>query len=175
MPIIPSPAADRFRSFLLLGRQTNDKALKSALLIAALLAVLLYETYWPSLRTGLVILLCGQLVSAAWRVWRNAKLKQEPIDIGKPDLARQTVDAWFEAERSFARNLSRIENGARLIGFLVLGCGFWIATHILWIAVLLGVIYPVSVYAGITRRADRRYVARLAAQKAEMETLLAGH
>jgi hypothetical protein len=156
-----SAAADRFLFFVALSRARNTKRRRFALLIAALIAVLLWQTQWLSLRPGLATLLTGQIGSALILLYRNRR------SVGSAELL-----AWFDQEKAFLERLALFENGLQMIGFLVLAFGLWSSTRNLWMAIALGIVYPATAYFGLTRRSDARAIEDLKKQKKEIQTLL---
>lgn len=132
-------------------------------MIAAVIAALLWQTRWPSLRLGLVILLAGQLGTAVALVFRNRHIagqwQHDPL-------------GWFDGEAEFLDRLALFESVARMAGFLVLGYGLWVVTRSLLIAVLLGAVYPLSIYFGMTRKNLQRAKAALRTQRENLESTL---
>jgi hypothetical protein len=138
----------------------NNKRIRSALLLAALAGVLLWKTQWPAIYAGLIVLLTGQLALAAFLAFRNRSLKRQ-ID----------VNDWFDKESSAMRQSAWLDNGSRLLGFVLLGVGFWRATHNLLISLALGIIYPVATYWGLSRVSSRRAELKLNSERQRLQEL----
>ncbi len=159
---------DRFSAFLVSERARHIRRLRLAGVIAVLIVVLIYQTQWLMLRPGLAILLAGQLGVVVALLWRNAKLLKD-LDSGKRDvLEENAVLAWFQSEERFMRRLMLFESGCQMIGFGALGYGFWMVTRSLWLAIAIGVVYPVSSYLGVTRRRSRDTIRKLRTEKQEV-------
>lgn len=77
--------------------------------------------------------------------------------------------AWYKKEQVYVSWLSLFENAFRGVGFLALAYGFWRATGQIWVAILLGIVYPAVAYFGMSRRAEQSQIKRLDAQRHEME------
>ena len=60
-----------------------------------------------------------------------------------------------DSEQAFWTRLRLVDNFQRTLGFAVLGYGFWSATHNLWLALALGVLYPVVSALGVFNRRNR--------------------
>jgi hypothetical protein len=60
------------------------------------------------------------------------------------------------------------ENGVRTIGLVVLAYEFWVPTRNLWVALALGVVYPVTAYFGMVRGNIARTIQQLRTQKSEL-------
>lgn len=76
---------------------------------------------------------------------------------------------WAESEEHFVSLSTVVEGSVRLAGFLVLAWGFWRATHMLWMALLLGLVYPTISYFGVARRNSRQINRLLQRQKIEIK------
>jgi hypothetical protein len=156
-------ASSRYVHAIALARQRNGKHLRFAALVAVLIAALLWRTQWLSLRSGLIVLLLGQIGAAMMLFRRGATLKKN-LEAARNDTEFNAL-AWFAAEGAFVRSLDTFENSLRVIGFALLAYGFWNATRSLWLALVIGVIYPVTAYFGIGRANTRRTLRELEAQK----------
>lgn len=132
--------------------------------MAALIAVLIWQTQWPSLRAGLAILLIGQLILAAAYFLRTAR------PVGRLPESQDAAHRWFSEEERFVQLTALFDNSARILGFVVLAYGFWTATHILWITLILGAAYPIISYFGVSRRNTRQVTRSLRQQRAELSS-----
>jgi uncharacterized membrane protein len=133
-----------FEAFVSGQRQRHGKRLSVAVLVMLLIAVLLSETQWLNLRTGLIVLLAGQagvVTALLWRRWR--------LDI---DRRKAPCSAWFVSEERFIQRLTLFETACQVTGFLLLGRALWMATGSLLLALAIGVVYPMTLYVGLTRR-----------------------
>jgi len=110
-----------------------------ALLVGALISYLLYQTQWPALRPGLMVLLAGQAVDALALLWRGSQ------------TASVLSAQWLNAELRFTNRLARIDTVFQTAGFLLLGFALWTSTRNSWLALAIGVIYPLTAYFGMTR------------------------
>ncbi|MDQ2774834.1 MAG: hypothetical protein M3Y57_07915 [Acidobacteriota bacterium] len=137
--------------------------------MAALIALLIYQTQWLLLRPGLTILLAGQVGAVLVLCIKNTKLLRD-LDCGKA-RASEAPDflAWFDEEETFVRRLAFFQNGCQMIGFVALGYEFWVSTRNLWLAITIGCVYPATVYWGATRRSNLKTIRRLRKQKKEIE------
>ena len=154
---------ERFAFFVENARTRAVKQFRFSLLIAVLIGVLLWQTQWLSLRPGLLILLAGQVLLAGAFLYRTSALKK----VSAP--SRDEMLRWVMTEQKFVIFSALGESLMRIIGFAVLAYGFWTATHILWISLLLGVLYPVISYFGIARRNTRQLLKHLEQQKDEIQ------
>lgn len=166
-------SGNRFRLFLVAQRTQYAKKLRSIAVIGALIAVLLYQTQWLGLRPGLAILLTNQAGLASILIWRWTRLNKD-LDLSKMDLPNTDVGhtfaaVWLEGEERLIKNLALIENVCQMIGFATLGYEIWIATGSLWLAVAIGLIYPLTAYFGLVRGQHRRAIRRL---RTEREALM---
>ena len=142
----------------------NNQRIASSLIIAAVIALLLWKTQWPAIQPGLIVLLAGQVALAGFLAFRNSQLKlYEGAD----------VNAWFAREEAALRQATLLETGARVVGFALLAFGFWRSTGNLLLSLALGVVYPAVVYWGLARVTNRRATARLRAQQERLELLRA--
>ena len=147
-------AAHRLSSYLASLRVKNAARVRSNAIISILLALLLWKTQWPSLRLGLLVLLIAYLGSALWLAMRNRRLAGEHDPL-----------SWFNEEERSLRRMMIFETTSRMLGFLILGYGFWVATHSWPLAFLLGVAYPLITYFGLERRAYERRLRSLRAER----------
>ncbi len=159
---------DPFLSFLVFERARHAKRSRFAAVIAALIAVLFYQTQWLILRPGLAILLVGQACVALALFLKNAKL-QKDLDRTKAGAINATAfPAWFEGEELFVKRLALFENACQMIGFAALGYGIWVPTRSLWLALAIGVAYPATAYLGITRKRNLKTIRQLRTGKEEV-------
>jgi hypothetical protein len=149
------------------AQQRNRKHLRFAALVAVLIATLLWRTQWITLRPGLIVLLLGQLGATAALVRRGVGLKKR-YHQAESGVAFEPP-AWFALEAAFIKRLAVFENTLRLIGFVLLAYGFWIATRSLGLALAIGVVYPIMAYFGIGRANMRRALRDLEIQKRKLE------
>jgi hypothetical protein len=143
-------SAGRFESLRLLQRARHGQRLWIATLVGGLIAVLLYQTQWPGLRPGLLVLLAGQagdVLALSWRRWQLTRLET------------------LQTEERFMRRLARFDLVSQTTGFLILGYAIWTSTGNLWLAAGIGVVYPVTAYFGITRARNAAALRNLAAWK----------
>jgi hypothetical protein len=166
MPV-PAHALNTFHSVIAEAQRRNAKRAHFAELIAVLLAILLWETKWLALRPGLVILLIGQLGVALVLILRNLRLSKD-LERWSSSVEKDDLLAWFEAEGAFARRSTWFESGARLLGLIVVAYGFWAVTGNLWVALAIGVVYPVSLYFGMMRSSNAVTLQRLEKQRDEI-------
>ncbi len=150
-------------------RSRHSKRLYTAILVALLIACLLYETQWLMLRPGLLVLLIGQLGDVLGLYLRNVHLAHDLEQTKAEGLNEAALGPWFEREESFVRRLALFDVSCQTIGFLALGYAFWVSTGSLGLALAVGVIYPVASYLGITRRKTLEGMRRLRAKKQELE------
>ncbi len=141
------------RSYATAARARYAKQAQSSGLIALLLAVLLWQTKWPSLRLGLIALLLSYVGSTLLSLYR------------KQELSR---DIEFDRERQWLTGLMLFENISRTAGFLALGYGFWVATRSVTVGLVLGVVYPALTYFGLERRNYQRRMKALETEQAEI-------
>jgi hypothetical protein len=159
-------AADRFSSFVTVARERYGKHMRFALVVAVLIALLLWQTQWITLRPALFLLLIGQVGAAAILFNRRMALSKGL------NLDAAGMLAWFDTEEAFVKYSAAFENGVRTIGLMVLAYEFWVSTRNLWIALALGVIYPVIAYFGMVRGNIARAIQQLRTQKSEIQKLL---
>jgi hypothetical protein len=157
---------ERFSSFVAVARGRHGKHMRFALLVAVLIALLLWQTQWFTLRPALFLLLIGQIGTAAILFNRKTALSRGL------DLDESGMLAWFDAEEAFVKYLAALENGVRTVGLMVLAYGFWVPTRNLWVALALGVVYPVTAYLGMVRGNIARTIQQLRTQKSEIKELL---
>lgn len=160
-------AVDRFLSVVALERARHAKRLRLSLLIAALIFVLIYQTQWLILRPGLVVLLVGQAGSAIAIMSRSRKLAKE-LEHERTGEEEDDLLAWFEAEERFLKQLAAYEAGCQMLGFACLGYEFWVASGSFWLAVAIGLVYPITTYFGITRRRYLSAIKRLRSERKEV-------
>jgi hypothetical protein len=158
-------ALERFSSFVTLARERHVKLMRFALVVAVLIALLFWQTQWITLRPALFLLLIGQVGTAAILFNRKTALSK------RLDLDEAGMLAWFDTEQTFVKYLAAFENGVRTIGLMVLAYGFWLTTRNLWVALALGVVYPVTAYFGMVRGNISRAIRQLRVQKTEMQEL----
>ena len=154
------------------ARTAKMARVRSAVVVAFLLAALLWLTQWPSLRPGLVILLGGQIGVIVILLRRSFTASREMQQVAANVPEKNAFTHWFDGEAVFARQLGIIEDLIRTIGFLMLGYGFWTATGSVLIALTLGIIYPVFAYFGMERRKHLRAQRILQAEKDGIAALL---
>ncbi len=141
--------------------------MRFALLLAVLIALLLWQTQWLSLRPALYLLLIGQLGTAAILFYRTIVLARES------ELDHAAMLGWFDTEEAFVKYLALFENGVRTVGLLILAYGFWVPTRNTWIALVLGIVYPLTAYFGMVRGNILRTIRNLRTGKREMQELFA--
>lgn len=166
-------ARERVYALMEKAQAGNMARVRSAAVVAFLMAALLWFTKWPTLRPGLLILLCGQIVLILILLQRRVLLarKIERWHASFPE--RDPFAEWFDGEVRFTTRLGIIEDLIRTIGFLTLGYGFWIATGSVLIALALGVVYPAFAYFGMERKKRQRAKRALQAEKDAVNALLA--
>ncbi len=142
------------------SKRRNNRRIRMALIIAALIAVLSLKTQWPSLQPGLYILLAGQLIFAGFLVLRNRRITEHI-----------PVDRWFDEELAVNRQAAWLENGPRMLGFAVLAFGFWRATGNVLVSVALGVVYPAILLWGLSRVTGRQAAKRYQTERARLHAL----
>ena len=166
-------ATQQVNAQAILAHTDHSRNKKAAALLGVLMALLLWQTRWPSLRAGLVVLVMGQLVVVAMLTRRNRAIANSLEGLGKENVSSADLLDWFDREESFAKRLTLIENSIRLAGFLMLAYGFWYATGSIAVAALLGIFYPVIAYFGIVRKKHLRKISNLKTQRSHLqETLL---
>jgi len=165
-------ALDRFLSFMAIARTRNAKQMRFAGFMAALIAVLLWQTRWLALQPGLGILFIGQLGALFVLLYRNATLSRDFArwKTAAPPAAGLLV--WFDREKAFATRLALFENGSRAIGMIVLAYGFWKTTGNVPVALVIGIVYPLSVYFGMVRKKNQSTIKDLRAWKNEIQELI---
>ena len=139
--------------------------MRFALVIAAIIAFLLWQTQWPTLRPALFLLLIGQIGTAAILFNRTIALSKQPAE----EQAAMLV--WFDTEEAFVKYSSLFENAVRTIGLMVLAYGFWVPTRNLGIALALGVVYPLAAHFWLVRGSISRTIRQLRTQKQEIQEL----
>jgi len=153
-----------------LAQARNARHLRFAALVAVLVALLLWRTQWVTLRPGLIVLLIGQLGAALLLLYRNASLSRDLRRLQNTSSAAERSSlTWFDGEEAFVKRLALFENGLRLVGFALLAYGFWLPTRSIFIALAIGVAYPVTAYFGIGRRTTVRTLRDLEAQRNELQ------
>jgi hypothetical protein len=155
---------ERFLSFVEAVRRRHQKRFYTASLVGALIALLLYQTEWLYLRFGLVVLLVGQAGNVLALLVRNYQLAR---DVKQKNSG---IVNWFEREEFFVTYLAIFDSACQMVGFLGLGYAFWISTRNAWIALAIGVVYPATVYLGITRRRHVGETSELRAKKQELQS-----
>lgn len=161
-------AARQFQ-VIALAQARNARHLRFAALVTVLVALLLWRTQWVTLRPGLVVLLIGQLGAAVLLLYRNASLSRDLHRLQNTSAAEPSSLTWFDGEEAFVKRLALFENGLRLIGFALLAYGFWLPTRSIFIALAIGVAYPVTAYFGIGRRTTVRTLRDLEAQRNKLQ------
>ena len=144
-------------------RLRNKKRIRSSLLVALVVALLLWNTQWPAIRPGLFVLLVGQIALAGFLFIRSRQIE-----------ATTDLDLWFDREASAMRFAGWLENGSRLVGFAILAFGFWRSTHNLPLSLALGLVYPLVIYWGLTRAATRRETRALNSHRLRLKSLASG-
>ena len=142
--------------------------MRLAAMVAALIAVLIYQTQWFMLRPALAILLAGQAGAVVALLWKNRGITKDLDRWKTSPVEEATVVDWFASEERFVRRLLLLESGCQLIGFLALGFEFWMVTRSLWLAAAIGFLYPVSSYFGVTRRRSRDVIKKLHSEKQQV-------
>ena len=165
-------AAQQVIQRVTLAHAQHAKSARAAGLLGVLLALLLWETRWPSLRLGLIVLLMGQLAAMAMLMRRNARNANDLKRLRTGGMVESELLSWFDEEERVAGQLTVVETSTRLVGFLMLAYGFWQATGSVAIALLLGVFYPVIAYFGIVRKNHVRMIKKLQAQKSQVQEAL---
>lgn len=155
----------RLLHVITLARTRNMKHLRFASLVTILLAALFWRTQWLTLRPGLLVLLAGQLGTALFLVYRTGIISKNLRELQQTAVLSSDVLGWLDAEQTFVKRLAFLENASRVIGFVLLAYGFWVATQSLWLAFAIGVVYPVTAYFGIGRKNTVRTLRDLEAQK----------
>jgi hypothetical protein len=156
-------AIKRLQSFAQAARMRNTKRMRVALVIAALVGLLVSRT-WPPLQTGLWMLFLGYLGLAIALFLRNRQLGN--LDANIADVAH-----WFDREQAFLRRSFLWETIVRSLGFLLLGYGFWQATHSVSISLLLGVGYPAFAYLSMDLRHRQRAIQNLLVEREALISL----
>ena len=134
---------------LLDSKARNNQQIRSSLLIAALVGVLVWKTQWPAIQPGLVVLVIGQVGVAGFLIFRN--LRHRPA---------VELNELLQEEGAAMRKAGWLGNGSRLLGFVLLGFGVWRSTHNLPVSIGLGVVYPAVLAWGLVRSSSR-YAVRL--------------
>ncbi len=165
-------ARERVYALMEKARVSNKARVRSAAVVAFLMAALLWLTKWPSLRPGLWILLCGQIVLILILLHRSVLLARKIESWHASSPERDAFAEWFEGETRFTTRLGIIEDLIRTIGFLTLGYGFWTATGSLLIALALGVAYPAFAYFGMERKKHQRAQRTLQAERDAVAALV---
>lgn len=164
-------ATDRFLHFVELERRLNSRRVFVSGLVAALIAVLLYETQWLNLRTGLVVLQVGYLGDVIALLLRNVQLSKDLDRRTAESMKEAAYATWFEREEVFIKRLALFDAACQMIGFLTLGCAFWVSTRSLWLSLAIGFVYPVAAYFGMTRRKNMEAIKQMRAIKREVSLL----
>jgi hypothetical protein len=162
---------DQFLRFVSAERGRHHKRGYLAGFLAILIAVLLYETQWLNLRSGLLVLLAGQVGDVLALFLRSVQFSRD-LDRQKASASSEgAFSAWFEREELFIKRLALFDSSCQMIGFLALGYEFWITTGSLGFAVAIGVVYPAAFYLGMIRRKTRAAIRQLRAKKQELASL----
>jgi hypothetical protein len=136
----------------------HRQRLYMATFLAALIGVLIYQTEWPGLHAGLLVLLAGQAGDVLALLVRNFQLSN--------DLNNKAADAtWFDREELFIKRLSLFDTTCQTIGFLLLGHALWLYTGSTWLYVGIGFVYPIAFYLGVTRKKTGEAIRQLRAEK----------
>ena len=159
---------DRFLLFVVTERARHTKRLRLPSLMVVLIAILLYQTQWPVLRPGLAILLAGQAGVMVALFLRSVTLAEDLNRRNSGVLDGAAVVAWFAGEEAFVKRLAFFESGCQTLGFAALGYAFWTATQSLWLALAIGLVYPITTYLGITHRRNLKTLRQLEAEKQEI-------
>jgi hypothetical protein len=146
------------QNLLVNSQARNNQQIRSSLLIAALVGVLVWKTQWPAIQPGLIVLLVGQLGLAGFLIFFNLRRKS-PMKLNE----------LLAVEGSAMRKAAWLGNGSRLLGFALLGSGVWRSTHNLPISIGLGVVYPAVIAWGLVRSSGR--AKRLETARRRMEGL----
>ncbi len=141
-------------SYAVAARERYARQTKSSGLIAVLLAVLLWQTKWPSLRPGLLILLVSYAGSAVLALYRLRDTSSGQM--------------WLDREQRWLTGLMLFEALSRTAGFLVLGYGFWVPTRSVTVGLLLGVVYPAATYFGLEQRNYQRRMRNLRKERGSL-------
>jgi uncharacterized protein YjeT (DUF2065 family) len=160
-------APSRYVQAVAHAQQRNRKHLRFAALVAILITALLWRTQWLTLRPGLIVLLLGQLGATTILLYRGVTLKKN-LREAESGVGFEP-STWFALEAAFTKRIAMFENGLRLIGFVLLAYGFWIATKSLGLALAIGIVYPVTAHFGIGRANMRRTLRDLEMQKRKLE------
>ncbi len=164
-------ATDRFVDFAQLERRRNFRRVYIAGVVAALIAILLYETQWLNLRAGLIVLLIGYLGDILALLLKNVQLAKV-LDRKKIEaMSEAAFGTWFEREEVFVKRLALFDAACQMIGFLTLGYAFWASTRSLWLSLAIGFVYPVTAYFGMSRRKSLEAIKRIRATKQEVSLL----
>ncbi|MBV8068895.1 MAG: hypothetical protein JO270_03255 [Acidobacteriaceae bacterium] len=167
-------AIETLFSFIAELRARNAKRMRFAELMAVLIAVLWWQTTWLALRPGLAVLLIGQLAIVVLVLLRNHELHRT-LKLWRDSAASKSeVLAWFEREDAFSQMSTRLENGCRIAGLLLVAYGFWRMTGNVAIAVAIGVLYPLVLYFGMMRKTSAAGRRRLQKTKDEITLNLRG-
>jgi|GEM_PF-5256207 len=154
-----------FLLFIAMQRRRHSNRLYIAILVAVLIALLLYQTQWLALRPGLIVLLGGQLVDVSALLFRNVQLSRDMQGV----MNESTIAEWFKREELFIKALGFFDAACQMVGFLALGYAFWISTRSLGIALAIGIVYPLTFYFGVNRRKTSDSIRILRAQKQELQ------
>jgi hypothetical protein len=66
--------SDELRKLMTDSQARDRKRMRLALLVAALISLLLWNTQWPAIRPGLWVLLIGQMALASFLFFHNRRL-----------------------------------------------------------------------------------------------------
>lgn len=164
-------APSRFVQAVAHAQERTTAHLRFAALVSILIGALLWRTQWLTLRPGLIVLLVGQLGATAILLYRCLALKKNLREAQSGGESEPLL--WFAWEAAFIKRLAAFENSLRIIGFVLLAYGFWRATKSPWLAVAIGVVYPIAAYFGIGRASTRRTLRDLELQKNKLEASIA--
>lgn len=154
-------ASDRFRVLVGLTRVRNGERIVSSSFLAILIAVLLWQTQWIALRPGLAVLLFVQAAISLSLAYQNRRFSRAIVNWQTNAPDEPEISGWFDEQTRFVTRLALVENTGRFAGFGLLAYGFWISSHLLWLAIAIGLVYPTIVYFGITRKNQRRAQSEL--------------
>lgn len=161
-------AAAKFPRWIALAHAEDVRHMRFVLFMTALLALLLWQTRWPSLRPGLGVLIIGQSAAALVVLRHRTQLVARLRELSSRNAADDEVLSWLKAEETYIKRSYLLESFLRAAGFVVLAYGFWAVTGRFWVAFALGVLYPVIVYFGMTRATIQRRLRGIDKQRAEL-------
>lgn len=166
-----APAIEQFASDVAMARSRNSSEIRSAVLLAILMAALLYFIRWHSLQPGLAVMVAGRLIVAFVLFSRNRAYRKTQDEALQERMPESTVLSWFDDEEKFLKRV-KFFYAVPVIGVVILAYGFWMQTHNLWITLALGLLYPASIAVGIWHMYDIRGIRTLRRQRAHIQALL---